>query len=222
MIKLLRHIKKKTINKWTAFLVILFIATIVTSYFVVGYSSKKLIYQNVSKLPNADVALVLGTSRYTTTGYANLFFKYRIKAAVDLYKTGKVKHIIVSGDNSLFEYNEPREMRTALVREGIPIEAITLDFAGFRTLDSVVRCKEVFGQNNFIIISQEFHVARALFIAKKFNIDAIGYAAKSPPQSYSFKTNFREFFARTRAVIDLYVLNTQPKFLGSKETILID
>ncbi|MCB9173456.1 MAG: YdcF family protein [Flavobacteriales bacterium] len=219
MIQLLTHIKKIAVNKWTALLVILFIATIVTSYFVVGYSSKKLIYQNVSKLPNADVALVLGTSRYTATGYANLFFKYRIKAAVDLYKTGKVKHIIVSGDNSLFEYNEPREMRRALVREGIPIEAITLDFAGFRTLDSVVRCKEVFGQNNFIIISQEFHVARALFIAKKFNISAIGYAAQSPPQSYSFKTNFREFFARTRAVIDLYVLNTQPKFLGSNETI---
>ncbi|MCB0381469.1 MAG: YdcF family protein, partial [Flavobacteriales bacterium] len=181
MIQLLTHIKKIAVNKWTALLVILFIATIVTSYFVVGYSSKKLIYQNVSKLPNADVALVLGTSRYTATGYANLFFKYRIKAAVDLYKTGKVKHIIVSGDNSLFEYNEPREMRRALVREGIPIEAITLDFAGFRTLDSVVRCKEVFGQNNFIIISQEFHVARALFIAKKFNISAIGYAAQSPP-----------------------------------------
>lgn len=203
-------------------MIILFVVLVSSSYFVIDYSTNKSIYTNVKELPNSDVALVLGTSRYTTKGYSNLFFKYRIKAAVDLYKTGKVKHIIVSGDNSLFEYNEPREMRRALVKEGIPIEAITLDFAGFRTLDSVVRCKEVFGQNNFIIISQGFHVARALFIAKKFNIDAIGYAAKNPPQSYSFKTNFREFFARTRAVIDLYVLNTQPKFLGSKETIVIE
>lgn len=199
---------------------VLFVGVVLSSYFVVDYSTKKDIYQNVKNLPNANVALVLGTSRYTTKGYSNLFFKYRIKAAVDLYKTGKVKHIIVSGDNSLFEYNEPREMRRALVKEGIPIDAITLDFAGFRTLDSVVRCKEVFGQNNFIIISQGFHVARALFIAKKFNINAIGYAAQSPPQAYSFKTNFREFFARTRAIIDLYILNTQPKFLGSRESII--
>ena len=201
--------------------IFLFIVIVMSSNFVVKYSTKNRIFSSITSIPSADVALVLGTSRYTTKGYANLFFKYRIQAAVELYKTGKIKHIIVSGDNSLFEYNEPREMRRALVREGIPIEAITLDYAGFRTLDSVVRCKEVFGQNHFIIISQEFHIARALFIAKKFKINAVGYAAKSPPQQYSFKTNFREFFARTMAIFDLYILNTQPKFLGNREEIII-
>ena len=210
------------LNKWTILFIVLFISIILSSNFIVGFSTKNRIFSSIEKIPSADVALVLGTSRYTTKGYANLFFKYRIQAAVELYKTGKIKHIIVSGDNSLFEYNEPREMRRALVREGIPENVITLDFAGFRTLDSVVRCKEVFGQNHFIIISQEFHVARALFIAKKFKINAVGYAAKNPPQEYSFKTNFREFFARTMAIFDLYVLNTQPKFLGNREEIIIE
>ena len=209
------------INKWIALFILLFIIVVVSSNFVVRLTTKNRIFTSITTIPSADVALVLGTSRYTMTGYANLFFKYRIQAAVELYKSGKIKHIIVSGDNSLFEYNEPREMRRALVKEGVPIEAITLDFAGFRTLDSVVRCKEVFGQNHFIIISQEFHVARALFIAKKFKINAVGYAAKSPSQAYSFKTNVREFFARTIAIFDLYILNTQPKFLGSREEIVI-
>lgn len=208
------------LNKWMVLLIVLFISIVLTSDFIVEFSTKNRIFNSIENIPSADVALVLGTSKYTTKGYANLFFKYRIQAAVDLYKVGKIKHIIVSGDNSLFEYNEPREMRRALLREGIPENAITLDYAGFRTLDSVVRCKEVFGQNHFIIISQEFHVARALFIAKKFKINAVGYAAKSPPQEYSFKTNVREFFARTMAIFDLYVLNTQPKFLGNREEIV--
>jgi SanA protein len=112
-------------------------------------------------------------------------------------------------------------MRKALLANGIPDSSITLDFAGFRTLDSVVRCKEVFGQDNFIIISQHFHLERALYIAKKFNINAIGFAAQNPPEKYSFKTNVREYFARTKAIIDLYFLNTQPKFLGKKEIINI-
>ena len=110
-------------------------------------------------------------------------------------------------------------MFKALVKLGIPDSAITLDFAGFRTLDSVVRCKEVFGQNNFVIISQRFHVERALFIANKFHINAIAYAAQNPPEKYAFKTQLREYLAKTLAVIDVYILNTKPKFLGEKENV---
>lgn len=202
-------------------MVVLMVFFVVGSNIAVKQTFKNKIFTSYEKVPSTDVALLLGTSRYTTRGYTNLFFKYRIQTIVELYKSGKIKHVIVSGDNSLFEYNEPREMRRALVKEGLPDSVITLDFAGFRTLDSVVRCKEVFGQNNFIIISQQFHVERALFIAQKFNIDAIGFAAKNPPQHYSFKTQLREYFARTIAVIDVYILNTQPKFLGAKETVVI-
>ena len=194
---------------------------IFTSFFIT-YKASEYLYNNTETIPKNKVGLVLGASKYTSNGNINLYYKYRVDAALDLYKAKKIDFLLISGDNSREGYDEPTDFKNDLIAEGIPEDKIYLDYAGFRTLDSVVRCKEVFGQNNFIIISQEFHVARALFIAKKFNIDAIGYAAKSPPQSYSFKTNFREFFARTRAVIDLYVLNTQPKFLGSKETILID
>lgn len=194
---------------------------IITSHMVITNGAKGFIYNEANEVPSTDVALILGTSRYTTQGATNLFFKYRIQAVVKLYKAGKIKHIIVSGDNSVSSYNEPREMRKALVKEGIPYESITLDFAGFRTLDSVVRCKEVFDQDHFIIISQQFHIERALFIAKKFDIHATGFAAQDPPEKYSFKTTVREYFARTMAIIDLYILHTQPKFLGKKEVITI-
>ncbi|MCB0409357.1 MAG: YdcF family protein [Flavobacteriales bacterium] len=211
--------KKIVLNKWSIISFLLIISFVISSNIIISKSTQSLIYSDIENVPNTNVALILGTSRYTTQGYTNLYFKYRIQAVVKLYKSQKIKHIVVSGDNSITSYNEPREMRKALMKEGIPFEAITLDFAGFRTLDSVVRCKEVFGQDNFIIISQRFHIERALFIAKKFGIHAIGFAAQNPPEKYSFKTNIREYFARTMAIIDLYVLHTQPKFLGKKEII---
>jgi len=215
----LNQIKKILFNKWSVVAVFVGIILIVSSNLIITNCAKNFIYSDLNEVPETKVALILGTSRYTTKGYTNLFFKYRIQAVVELYKAGKIKHIIVSGDNSITEYNEPREMRKALINEGIPFEAITLDYAGFRTLDSVVRCKEVFDQDNFIIISQKFHIERALFIAQKFDIHAIGYAAQDPPDKYSFKTNVREYFARTKAIFDLYILHTQPKFLGEKENI---
>jgi SanA protein len=185
-------------------------------------SAKTSIYSSVSETPNGNkIALLLGTSRYTVRGTANLYFEYRINAAVDLYRKGKIKHIIVSGDNKAESYNEPKEMQKALMEKGIPESVITLDYAGFRTLDSVIRCKKVFGQNKFIIVSQRFHVERALFIADKYNIDAIGFAAKDPSGNYSTKTKVREIFAKTKAVIDLYIINKKPKFLGEKEVISI-
>lgn len=186
-------------------------------------SSKNQIMIHEDKIPKEyKVALLLGTSEYTIKGRTNLFFKYRIDAAAQLYHSGTIKHIIVSGDNSLVEYNEPRQMYKALIKAGVPEKAITFDYAGFRTLDSVVRSKEVFGQNNIVIISQRFHVERALFIANKYHIDAMAFPAKNPPEKYAFKTQLREYLAKTLAVIDVYLLNRQPKFLGEKENITID
>ena len=219
--KFFTTIKKLLLNKWSLLSLLFLILLIVFSNLLISKCSVDKIYSTVDDAPVADVALLLGTSRYTARGNTNLYFKYRIQAVVALYNAGKIKHIIVSGDNSVTSYNEPREMRKALIAKGIPEDDITLDYAGFRTLDSVVRCKEVFGQNNFIIVSQQFHIERALFIATKFDIDAIGYIAKNPPEKYSLKTNFREYFARTKAIIDLYIINTQPKFLGKKEIITL-
>ncbi len=213
---------KLLFNKWTFASFALLIAFIFFSNWIIISSAKKNIYNTVSETPNGNnVALLLGTSRYTTRGTTNLYFKYRINAASELYHLGKIKHIIVSGDNSLKEYNEPQQMLQALIQKGVPETAITLDFAGFRTLDSVVRGKKVFGQNKFIIVSQKFHIERALFIANKYDIEAIGFAAIDPPKKYSFKTNIREIFAKTKAVIDLYIIHKEPKFLGKKEKINI-
>ncbi|MDZ4846086.1 MAG: ElyC/SanA/YdcF family protein [Chitinophagales bacterium] len=174
------------------------------------------LYNDLNGIPENRVGLVLGTSKFLSDGSENLFFTYRLEAAAQLYLLGKIDHVIVSGDNRMENYNEPREMKRMLVKLGIPTEKVHFDFAGFRTLDSVVRCKEVFGQNKFTIISQQFHNERAVFIARKRGIDAIAFNAQDVGLQTGFKTNTREILARVKVVIDLYILNTQPKFLGEK------
>jgi SanA protein len=221
MKSLFHKIKKILFNKWMIVFYCTVILFVVFSNVIIINSTQKDIYSTIAKTPEKKVALILGTSKYTIGGYTNLFFKYRISAAADLYHLGKVKHIIVSGDNRTNNYNEPKEMRKALIALGVPTDAITLDYAGFRTLDSVVRSKKVFGQSEIVIISQRFHIERALFIANKYEIDAVGFAAQDPPEKYSLKTHIREYFAKTKAVIDLYIINKKPKFLGKKEIIKI-
>ncbi len=179
------------------------------------------IYNNVAEMPANDVGLVLGANPKIRNKYPNPYFDNRIAAAVDLYKNGKVKHLIVSGDNHKHSYNEPEEMQRALMNAGVPESAITLDYAGFRTLDSVVRSKKVFQQEKITILSQKFHNHRAVFIANRYGIDAVAYNAKDTFAGVRNKTNMREFLARCKAVLDLYVLRKQPKFLGDKIDIKV-
>ncbi len=185
----------------------------------VMYATKSQVFQSIDALPNTEVALVLGTSKKLENGRDNPFFIYRMDAAAELYKSGKVKHLILSGDNETRYYNEPQYMNEALLAKGIPASAITLDYAGFRTLDSVVRCKEIFGQTNFIIVTQRFHSYRALFIANHYGVETTAYAADNLPFSQSFKVLFRETLARPKAIIDLYILNIAPRVLGEKEEV---
>ncbi|MCL4121481.1 UNVERIFIED_CONTAM: hypothetical protein GTU68_014536 [Idotea baltica] len=187
----------------------------------VKLSASKVLYDDVKELPAHSVALVLGTSRYVVGGRTNLFFKYRMDAAARLYKNGKVKHLILSGDNRTVFYDEPSEMRKALLSRGIPSQAMTLDYAGFRTLDSIIRCKEVFGQNKFVIISQQFHNERAVFIAQAKGIRVVAFNAQSVSRRYAPKTYIREYFARVKAIMDVYILQKQPKFLGKKVHIAV-
>lgn len=177
-------------------------------------------YTEVDSIPVMDVGLVLGANK-SAVGGKNLYFQYRIEAAVKLFKAGKIKHIIVSGDNHIKEYNEAEDMQFALIEMGVPDSCITLDYAGFRTLDSVVRCEKIFGQKKFTIISQEFHNERALFIADAKDLECIAFNAKDVPNKYSLKTRLREYFARVKCVLDIYLLHTQPKFLGEKVAINI-
>jgi SanA protein len=185
------------------------------------HSTKNNIYTSADKIPANDVALVLGTSKYSKTGHSNLFFKSRIESAAELFAAKKIKHFILSGDNSLSYYNEPKDMKKALIAKGIPDSVITLDYAGFRTFDSVVRSKKIFNQDSITIITQEFHSYRALFIGNFYGIRAIAFASGSVPKGYSIMTLVREYLARCKAVIDLYVLRKEPKFLGDQINIEI-
>lgn len=171
-------------------------------------------YDDVDAVPYNRVAVVLGTSKYLIGGSPNHYFKYRIKAAAELYNNGKVDYILVSGDNATVQYNEPRQMRRALIQAGIPASAIYSDYAGFRTLDSVVRAKEVFGQSRFTVVSQAFHNERAIFIARHFGIEAVGFNALDPSAYQGIRTRVREVGARLMGLLDLYVLDKGPKFLG--------
>ena len=184
----------------------------------VGLAAKGRVYDSVDLIPDAPVALVLGTSKIYG-GHLNAFYTTRIKAAADLYKSGKIRGLIVSGDNEHKSYNEPRDMRDDLVKAGVPEEFITLDYAGFRTLDSVIRVKEVFDQDKVIIVSQRFHIERAIYLARQHGIDATGYVAKDPASRRSrLKVRAREVLARSAAVLDS-IFGRDPRFLGEKETV---
>jgi len=172
----------------------------------VVYCTRQYSYFSIESLPPNDVALVLGTSKKSEKGGENLFFKYRMEATARLFKEGKIKYIILSGNNDSQYYNEPLDMQRALLNLGIPENVMTLDYAGFRTFDSIVRCKEVFNQDNFTIISQNFHNARALYIAHNEGINAISFAAQDVPDGYSFRTLVREYLARPKAVLDVHIL----------------
>ena len=162
------------------------------------------------------VGVVLGTSKYVKGGRINLYYKYRLDAAVELYKSGKIQKVLVSGDNGTLAYNEPRMMFQDLVNAGVNADDIYLDYAGFRTFDSMIRAKKVFNQDKFVIISQQFHNERALFIARNNGIEATAFNAKGISFRFSPKTYIREKLARVKAVLDVHILNTKPKFLGTQ------
>ena len=147
------------------------------------------------------------------SGNINLYFKYRIAATAKLYKAGKIDFVLVSGDNGNKQYDEPTDFKEELMKNGIPEDKIFLDYAGFRTLDSVVRAKKIFGQTKLMIISQEFHNERAIYLAEKNGMEAVGFNAKDVGKRYGIKVKIREIFSRTKVFIDI-LFRVQPKFLG--------
>lgn len=199
-------------------LVVLLIAgTWATDYWVTR-STQKQLYSDVYSIPANKVGLLLGTSKYLSNGLLNPYYEYRIEAAVALYRSGKIQYILVSGDNSTEHYNEPEKMKRDLIARGIPANKIFTDYAGFRTLDSIVRCKEVFGEDHVTIISQPFHNERALFIANHKGITAIGFNAIDVNAENGFKVMLREKMARVKMLFDL-ALNIQPRYYGPRINI---
>lgn len=182
-------------------------------------SREKYCFDDVSELPHKKLGVVLGTAKYRVTGGINSYYKYRLNAAVELFESGKVEFLLVSGDNSLREYDEPTTIKRDLVARGIPANRIFLDYAGFRTLDSMVRCKLVFGETDIIVVSQPFHNKRALYIAHHHHMKAIGFNAAEVGRLYGLKTELREKLARAKTLLDIHVLKTTPKFLGERISI---
>ena len=209
--------KRKLIYITLSIAILCAISLFVCNQTIKKHTSTKL-YTEANVIPSNEVGLLLGTSPKLKNGTNNLYFDYRILATADLYKAGKIKYILISGDNRRENYNEPEEMKKALLQKGIPEKAIYLDYAGFRTLDSVVRAKEIFGQGRLTIISQQFHNERAIYLAEKNGINAIGFNAKDVDAYSGMKTRVRELFARVKMFIDL-AIDKQPHFLGERVII---
>lgn len=216
--------RKKQIPRWLLAMAILMgigVLAVVSADLACRSAASGKIFRTTASVPTNDVALVLGTSKQTARGNPNLHFTQRIEAAAELFQSGKVRHLIVSGDNSVKSYDEPTDMRDALVAAGVPTNAITCDYAGFRTLDSVVRAKTVFGLTNFTIVTEEFHCPRAVWIAQRHGLNVVAFAAPDLSARWSARVKLREALARTWGALDLYVLNRQPKFSGPPEPLVL-
>lgn len=209
--------KRKLIYISLSFILICIVSILVSDRLIKKNATQKL-YSNISEIPHNTVGLLLGTAPKLKNGNNNLYFDYRIEATANLFKAQKIDYILISGDNRRDDYNEPEEMKQALIRKGIPEQAIYLDYAGLRTLDSVVRAKLVFGQSKFTVISQKFHNERAIYLAERNDIEAIGFNARDVNAYAGFKTQLRELFARVKMFTDL-ATGKKPRFLG--EHVLI-
>lgn len=157
----------------------------------------------VARVPAVDVALVLGTAPIGPEGGPNRYFVYRLDAAAALYKAGKAKYFIVSGTRE-GRFDEPTAMRDGLVERGVPAAVIYRDFGGDRTLDSIVRARRVYGQTRLIIVSQRFHLSRALFLALHEGIEAWGFEARDVDQPYSIFSELRRYPSAMRAYWDVW------------------
>lgn len=205
------------IFKWILWSTFLILVGVISIDLYVSNDSKKEIYSDIQKVPPKKAALVLGTAKYMIGGGKNYFYTYRIRAATALFKAGKVKAIVVSGDNSTKYYNETSKMQKDLIKAGVPRKYIKIDPLGVRTLDSVVRAEAIFDLKDYIIVSQKFHLQRALFIAKAKGQKVIGFAAKDiPGTAAAYRMKLREYLARVKAFLDVYIFQTMPKFDGKK------
>lgn len=205
--------RKKLVKRFIIVLFLLVFSWFAYANWVIPSNAENKLFNRVSECPEAPVALVLGTSRHTKNGNENRYFNYRIDAAVKLFRAGKIKHILVSGDNSQKNYDEPTDMKNALIAAGIPSSKITLDYAGFRTLDSMERALKVFGQKKVIVVSQQFHNERAIYLGEHFGMTVYGFNALDVQKNYSFKTKLREKFARMKVFWDI-AFGIDSKFLG--------
>ncbi|UWX55527.1 YdcF family protein [Maribacter litopenaei] len=207
-------VRKKFIQLLIVLFSLVLISLVICNAVINSFATDKT-YNSLTDIPNNKVGMILGTAKNIKGGGSNPYYENRINAIVALFKAKKIEFILVSGDNGSVYYNEPTTIKNDLVDAGIPSEKIFLDYAGFRTLDSMVRAKEVFGLNEVTVVSQKFHNERAIYLAHKNDLNAIGYNAEDISLESGLKVQLREYFARVKVFIDL-VINTGPKFSGDK------
>lgn len=208
------HIKRIALCLCT--FLILAVAFTVYANIKVERAAASRLYTSVDSIPYNKVGILLGTNPLNKWGRPNSYFTNRIKTASELYHAGKVDFIITSGDNHTKDYDEPTAMRDSLMAHGVPEDRIILDFAGFRTLDSVVRAKEVFGCDSLTIISQADHNARALYLSEANGIEAVAVSAPLRAGKWvRTRLAFREWLARDKMMLDI-MFGKKPHFLGEK------
>ena len=188
--------------------VILCLALMLICNQIVVNNAKDKVLSDIDSIKYNKVGLLLGTTPQARLDrITNYFFIYRIDAAEQLYKAGKIEKILISGDeNSLDGINEPECMRDSLVARGVPASAIILDGKGYRTICSVINANKVYGLKSFTIISQKFHNERAIYQAEHLGLDVENiqaYNAKDPKSRRAYLTSIREYFARVKMFIDL-------------------
>lgn len=188
--------------------VIVVLLLLITCNYLVCNNAKGKLYTEVNDVPDYEVGLLLGTTPQTRIGHRpNQFFKFRIDATEALYKAGKVKTILISGDeNSLDGINEVECMRDSLIARGVPSDVIILDGKGFRTLDAVVRATKVYDKHNYIVISQKFHNERAIYLAEHLGLEVenlSGFNAADATSNMAIMTYVREYFARVKVFVDI-------------------
>lgn len=217
---LMKELFRSRISKVTGAIVVLLLAIWGGADMALRFLSSGRVYEfsELGCVPKKRAAVVLGCAKKVHGGLVNLYYARRIDAAAALYRSGRVDCLIVSGDNHVKGYDEPSDMKASLVAEGIPSDKIVCDYAGFRTLDSVVRAKEVFGLDSFIVVSQPEHLRRAVFLARCFGCDAVGYAAEDVEGRHSVRTTMREQVAKCLAVFDV-LIRRRPKFYGPREKL---
>lgn len=186
------------------------------SQFLVLHSAKDRVFF-VSEAPNDSVVIVLGAS-VLRSGQPSDILADRLLTAVDLYKTGKAKKILVSGDHGRTDYDEVEAMQNYLLEQGIPKEDIVLDHAGFDTYDTVVRAHKIFQLDSALIVSQSYHLPRAIFIGQNIGLELSGVSADRQTYVKIVYFKLRESLARVKAVLDV-ILHVQPKYLGEPITI---
>ena len=198
-------------------LIVVIIIFILWAFFSVQYKYKSLIY-SMEQVPKKPVALILGAGVFPG-GVPSPILADRVYTGVELYRAGRVKKLLMTGDNSLKDYDEPTVMKDYAIKLGVPEEDIVLDYAGFRTYDSLYRARDIFSLTDIIIVTQDFHLSRSLYISNKLGVSAVGVCADRREYLYMNWNKFREFFASVKAFIEVNITKPKPFFLGKKEEV---